>query len=311
MFNKSKYFFLFILLTVLVVPTETQPFFRSFVTKSTNVFKYGMRGWVGLALCGTFGHYVMRCEHVKEMTDAPSIVSNFVRNELLKAGMDNPESIPVKVDTDQCLLYSPSTPDSEYDSCGHSLFICHAFIVNKLEELLEKEINGTLSEAEEEKLNRHRYFIRHQGRVIINKDHERILASRFILPALALLSSHLLRSGADQVLQKTKIESVLNSNFLTFTAKKAGTLFLTIGYELAITLSLLKWYYQRRQRIADKQLDPSHTQREILEAGIKHLEKLAAQKSSRTNLSDFFVFENSGDYKRQADNLQEQLASYV
>ncbi len=310
MVQKRTYFFLFIFFGILVVPTDTQPFFRSLISKSTNLLKFGMRGWVVFALEGTFGHYVMRCEHAKEMKDASPKIMDFVHAELAKAGIKNSEKIPVKVDTDHCLIYSTHTPESQYDSCGHCIVICRAFMAKELEQLLKKQAAGTLSEMQEDKLNKHRYFIRHQGRVIANNDHHRLLVSRLALPVLVFISSYLGKKGISRLLQKTKIESVLDSNLLTFAVKKSTSSLLTLGYELMATLTVLKWYYQRRQQVADKQIDPLHTQSEVLQAGVSYFEKLVQQGAMRTNLSDFFLFENSTDYEKQAHNLKEQLAQH-
>lgn len=309
MTKKRTYFLLFFFFGILVLPTVTQPFFRSLISQSANVLKYGMRIWVGVALEGTFGHYVMRCEHAKEMKDASPKIMDFVHAELAKAGIKNPEPIPVKVDTDNCLIYSTHTPESQYDSCGHCIVICRALMAKELEQLLKKQAEGTLSELQEDTLNKHRYFIRHQGRVIANNDHHRLLVSRLVLPALVLLSSYLGRKGIDRLFQKTKIASLLDSNLLTFAAKKSTACLLTLGYELMATLTVLKWYYQRRQQVADKQIDPLHTQPEVLQAGVSYFEQLAQQGAMRTNLSDFFLFENSTDYKKQAHNLQKQLVN--
>ena len=220
-----------------------QSAFRSFFSKGCAVTHYGLIG--GLSLLFNWDTIQLERERsklVEKMDEVPEDVVTFIHKELRAIDIDHPELINIKKNPYFCFEHQQG---SFYACHGNALLINDA---RKLQELIQKEKNNTLTTKDRTVLQEHREQIRHEAFAITSNDSKKLIWARLAIPWLVQAGCYL----CNRVLAGTHLFSgvgkKLDRNVVTFCTKELGITYLTTAGELALMIFLLRSYNQHRKR---------------------------------------------------------------
>lgn len=279
-------------------------FMRTALTASANVVNYGLRFLLGYMLEAPLLRYVHQWEHAKTMNEASERTYRFIRREIDDLQLDVKEGFltHIKVDREyDCLYFSSCLPGSKYTTCGTFLIIMKP---EELEILLEKQEQNFLDEHDKRLLNRHRFFIRHQLQALYHIDSARFITFRIAVPIGVLTGSCVVRTMIHRWLDTMEINKSIDENIFTYGLKTIIGTSLTVMFEYFVALFVIKRFYQHRQHVLDGLVDFKHEHPEIMLEAIEYLQQLIDREQSRINLGEFFLSENTLDFKRRLKKLK-------